>query len=216
MKPMLLAGDPAHRRGGRSGDGQPANPAPAPSRLDRRRDPAARIRGAQASQEKPRRGERSSAETVAAAIRSKQIVSLMGVAANRGDASALLQLFTKLDGRSWAATGPNAYPSYEISQALHGGHGQHGRRPGRWRDVARLVDGFLDSNRRRSQAARHARPTRPRVGDPIGSQAYLRRRPSPHALDGIPRADRLPRPGCAARPSATRSCSTIGLNGSTT
>ena len=86
--------------------------------------------------------------------------------------SALLQLFSKLDGRSWAATGANAYPSYQISQAFMAAMDNRGE-AGSLGDVARLVDGLLDSSRRRAKAARARTANPPSSGDPIGPQGYL-------------------------------------------
>jgi predicted Zn-dependent protease len=112
-------------------------------------------------------------ESIGVAARSQQVVSLMTLVGERGDVGALLQLFAKLDDRSWASTGASAYPSSQISQVFQ--KAMDARAEARsLADVARLVDGFLDANRRRSQAGRARAPNAPMLGDPIGSFDFRR------------------------------------------
>ena len=118
-----------------------------------------------------RDGDTLFAQSVAAAIRSKQIVSLMGVAGNRGDANALIQLFAKLDGRSWAATGSmpirptrSARPSWRPWTTAP--------RPRRWATSPAWSTGCLTRAAGVPRRLAPAWPTR-RAGDPIGAQAYF-------------------------------------------
>ena len=111
-------------------------------------------------------------ESVATVVRSQQIVSLMGLAGKRGDVDDMLVLFAKLDGRSWASTGTNVYPSNQISHAFMTAMDARAE-AGSLSDVARLVDGYLDASRRRSQAGRAGAVQAPVLGNPIGSQEFV-------------------------------------------
>ena len=83
----------------------------------------------------------------------QQIVSLMDMVGDHGDVDLLLQLFAGLDGRIWAVSGPRAYPDYAVSVAFM--KAIDGRaEAGSFADVARILEAFLDSNRRRKLAAR--------------------------------------------------------------
>ena len=121
-------------------------------------DVLSRILGALSSAKRDRDEGIVFRESVATVVRSQQIVSLMGLAGKRGDVDDMLVLFAKLDGRSWASTGTNVYPSNQISHAFMTAMDARAE-AGSLSDVARLVDGYLDASRRRSQAGlRRSRP----------------------------------------------------------
>ena len=109
-------------------------------------------------------------DSVLAAVRSMQIVSLMTLAGERGDLNGLLTLFAKLEGRSWPLMGTNVYPSSKISEAFMIVMDARAK-AGALADVLRLVDGFLDVNRRRSQAAR-ALGGEPPPSSILGTRAF--------------------------------------------
>jgi tetratricopeptide (TPR) repeat protein len=91
-------------------------------------------------------------ESVAVAVTVPQIVSLLEVVGERGDVDGVLRLFAGLDGRSWALSGQRQYPASELAQVFMKVIDARAE-AGAFADVSRVLEAFLDANRRRMRAA---------------------------------------------------------------
>ncbi len=111
-------------------------------------------------------------EAAEAAITVKQVRTLMDLVGDRGDVDLFLRLYARLDGKSWAVSGSRTYPGQELSVAfmrMIDGRAEAGA----FDEVARVLEAFLNAERRRTEALRRAMSgTTPSPGASMGSRNF--------------------------------------------